>query len=403
MTTPSAVPTSRWTDPVLDAARRRGDPEADAVIAALFAAGGPDAVRGVMAHLVTNRQFVPADLPAPLRAYLEATAIVDPRDAATIAAGERIFATHGPEVLLLLCCSSLPSAYAAGRGVQVLYRTSYLAKRPTRRLFETAQMIIDVMSPGGLGPNGRGLRAAQKVRLMHAAIRHLIQHDAAHPWALDDYGVPINQEDLLGTLMTFSWLIVDGLTRLGVPLAAADAQAYTATWLHVGRLMGVAPDLLPATVAETRVLTATIEQRQVAPSAEGRAMTAALLGMMEQNLPAALSSVPGALLREFLPPAVADGLGVPQHRITEALITAADHLIRPFERLADREAGRHIWVRAFAVRLLQWMESVELGDERATFTVPDSLHDSWAMAPADSEESFWHKLHAWDTARLRGL
>ncbi|MCC6990937.1 MAG: hypothetical protein IT181_18160, partial [Acidobacteria bacterium] len=49
MTTPPPVPASRWTDLVLDAARRRGDPEADAVIAALFAAGGPDAVRGVMA------------------------------------------------------------------------------------------------------------------------------------------------------------------------------------------------------------------------------------------------------------------------------------------------------------------------------------------------------------------
>lgn len=384
---------------MLDAARRRGDAAADAAVAELFASGGPDAVGRAMASLVTNSQMVPERLPAPLRLFLERTAIEDPRSAATIAAGERVFATHGPEILLVLCCSSLPSAYAAGRGVQVLYRTSYLAKRPTRRLFETAQMIIDVMSPGGLGPNGKGLRTAQKVRLMHAAIRHLIQHDPGRPWPLDAYGVPINQEDLLGTLMTFSWLIVDGLATLGAVVSPADAEAYTATWLHVGRHMGIDPALLPATVAETRGLTATIERRQVAPSPEGREMTAALLGMMQENLPHPFSHIPAGLLREFLPPAVADGLGVPHYPLTETLITVADHVLRPVERLTDAELGRHMLLRAFAIKLLQWMESVELGDNRASFTVPDSLAQGWEMAPAASEESFWQKLRHWDLGR----
>jgi uncharacterized protein (DUF2236 family) len=391
----------RWTNDLLDAARHRGDPPADAVIAALFADGGPGAVRQFMGQLVANDQLVTAPLPVPLAEYLAATAVIDQRDAATIAAGERVFATHGPEILVVLCCSSLPSSYSARKGVQVLHRTAYLAKRPTRRLFETAQMIIDVMSPGGLGPQGRGLRAVQKVRLMHAAIRHLIQHDPAAPWPLDDYGLPINQEDLLGTLMTFSWLIVSGLRQMGATLDDQDAQAYTSAWMHVGTLMGIEPALLPATVAETEWLTDTIERRQVAPSPEGREMTAALLGMMRDNLPHPLKDVPPALLREFLPPEVADGLGIPPAPLTEALLAAADHLARPFERLVDREAGQHVALRVFAIRLLQWMESVELGDQRARFTVPDSLSEGWSTAPATSEESFWQKLRAWEHARLR--
>lgn len=399
MTDATADRSRRWSDAVLDAARRRGDPPADEAVAALFAHGGPDAVRGLMGQLVMNDALVPAALPAPLAGYLDATAVLDPRAAATVSAGERVFAVHGPEILIALCCSSLPSAYAASKGVQVLHRTSYLAKRPTRRLFETAQMIIDVMSPGGLGPAGRGLRTVQKVRLMHAAVRHLIRHDAVQPWPLDDLGLPINQEDLLGTLMTFSWLIVRGLGTLGVSVSAADLDAYTATWMHVGRLMGIEPALLPATVDETRFVSDTIERRQVAPSAEGREMTAALLGMMRHNLPAPLGGVPAALLRAFLPPAVADGLDVPSQPLEQALVTAADHLIRPFERLADREAGRHVALRAFAIHLLRGMQAVELGDARARFTVPDRLSAGWGTAPADSEESFWHKLVAWDTAR----
>lgn len=399
MTSSSASTDSRWSDLSLDAARLRGDPLADAVVADLFGAGGLPAVRALMTHLVSNDQLVPQALPLEVRAYLQRTSVADPRDAATIAAGERVFATHGPEVLLILCCSSLPSAYAARKGVQVLHRTAYLAKRPNRRLFETSQMIIDVMSPGGLGPNGRGLRAAQKVRLMHAAVRHLILHDPVQAWPLGELGVPINQEDLLGTLMTFSWLIVKGLAHIGVTLAPDDAKAYTDTWMHVGRVMGIEPALLPATVVETEQLSDIIERRQVAGSTAGKEMTSALLEMMETNLPRPLASLPASLIREFLPPHVADALEVPRHPFQQALISATDHFVRPFERFYDGEASRHVLLRVYAVRLLQWMQTVELGDARASFSVPDSLNDDWQSAPAGSEESFWQKLKVWEAAR----
>ncbi|MEZ5291270.1 MAG: oxygenase MpaB family protein [Vicinamibacterales bacterium] len=392
-------PSDRWSDQALDAARRRGDPPADAVVGQLFATGGIDAVRGLMARLVVDDQIVPETLSAPLRDFLVTTDTTDDRDAPTVAAGERLFAIHGPEIFVVLCCSSLPSSYAARKGVQVLHRTAYLARRPTRRLFETAQMIIDVLSPGGLSPAGRGLRTVQKVRLMHAAVRHLIVHDPAQPWPADDFGVPINQEDMLGTLMTFSWVILRGLAHMGITLDAAEQDAYTATWVHIGRLMGIEPGLLPATVAETTLVTDTIERRQVAPSPEGREMTAALLDMMQRNVPAPLAGIPPSLIREFLPGDVADGLGVPRHPLDEALVDAADHLVRPFERLFDREAGRQVAVRVFAIRLLQGMQAVELGDRRARFTVPDSLADGWSTAPADSEESFWRKLFAWSATR----
>ena len=399
MTVTSDAFASRWSDAVLDAARRRGDPPADAVVASLFATHGVDAVRGLMAQLVTDDAFVPETLPGDLRAFLDATDVPDMRDAATIEAGERVFAVHGPEILMVLCCSSLPSSYSARKGVQVLHRTAYLAWGPTRRLFETAQMIIDVMSPGGLGATGRGLRTAQKVRLMHAAVRHLVRHDPARSWDLDEFGLPINQEDLLGTLMTFSWLILEGLETLGVPLDPAEQAAYTATWMHVGKVMGIEPALIPSTVDETEWLTRTIERRQVAPSDEGREMTTALLEMMGVNLPLPLRSVPPGLIREFLPPDVADFLGVPSNRLEEVLQAAAEDLVRPLERLYDRAAGRHVAVRSFAIRMLQGMQAGELGQRRATFTVPDSLADGWAMAPAASEESFWRKLREWDVAR----
>jgi uncharacterized protein (DUF2236 family) len=294
--------------------------------------------------------------------------------------------------MMLLCCYSLPSSYAAKKGVQVLHRTAYLAKRPNRRLFETAQFIVDVMSPGGLDPNGKGVRTAQKVRLMHAAIRHLILVDKTVPWPTEQLGVPINQEDLLGTLMTFTWLILDGLKRLGASLSAQDQQAYFETWLVVGNLMGIESGLMPRSLDEAKSTTALIEQRQVAESPQGREMMAALLGMMQSNLPPYFRTTPACLIREFLPDNVATFLGVSSHPFEEEMIRLTDDALRPLQRFITFESRRHALVRTFSIHLLRAMLKVELDGQPARFELPDSLQEDWQIAPPDSEESFWDKL-----------
>ena len=379
------------TDTILDAARLRGDALADATVAAIFKAGDTAAVAKLLSSLMRDDQK-PGELPAPVLDYLKTTSAVVAPSAETAAAGERVFAEHGPEIMMLLCCYSLPSSYAAKKGVQVLHRTAYLAKRPNRRLFETSQFIVDVLSPGGLGPGGRGVRTAQKVRLMHAAIRHLILTDTASPWDVNALGVPINQEDLLGTLMTFSHLILDGLAKLGVKLTPQEQQAYVDTWLVVGRLMGIEPELLPRTVADAKATTELIERRQIAESPQGREMTAALLGMMETNLPHPFKSMPGCLIREFVPANVATFLGIPSHPLREELIRLADGALRPLERFIDFEAKRHALVRTFSIHLLRWMINVEMDGQPARFAIPDALQEDWQIAPPDSEESFWDKI-----------
>lgn len=388
------------TDAILDAARRRGDPFADATVAAIYKDGDTPAVARLLSSLMKDPstplragdQQQPAALPPPAQEYLKKTALLLKRSPESVAAGERVFSEHGPEIMMLLCCYSLPSSYAAKKGVQVLHRTAYLAKRPNRRLFETAQFIVDVLSPGGLGTDGRGMRTAQKVRLMHAAIRHLILVDTSNKWNIEELGVPINQEDLLGTLMTFTWLILDGLARLGVKLTPEEQQAFLDTWLAVGTLMGIEPQLLPKTVADAKAVTALIERRQVAECPQGREMMSALLGMMETNLPKMFSTMPSCLIREFLPDNVATFLGVPSHKFEETMLRLADEALRPLQRFINREAKRSALMRTFSIHLLRWMLTVELDGQPARFALPDSLQEDWQIAPPDSEESFWQKI-----------
>jgi hypothetical protein len=90
--------------------------------------------------------------------------------------GNDLFGRYAGHMLTILHCYSLPACFAAAKGVEVLYRTKRLQHQVSRRILETGQFLIDVLDEGGLGPHGRGRRSAQKVRLLHATIRHFLRH-----------------------------------------------------------------------------------------------------------------------------------------------------------------------------------------------------------------------------------
>jgi Dyp-type peroxidase family len=389
----------RWSDALLDPMRAVGDPVADEAVAAVFARGQVEAVHHLMNTLVTNDQPPPESLPPELKDYLAQTA-VEPPDLPRVGLGERLFADHGPEIIVILACYSLPQDYAARKGVKVLYETGYLLRRPNRRVFETAQMIIDVMKPGGLGPHGDGIRAAQKVRLMHAAVRHLIRNNPARPWDTELLGVPINQEDLAGTLMSFAYIVVDGLRRLGVTVGAEAAEAYLDAWRAVGRIMGIQEKLLPADMREAQALTETIVRRQVAASAEGRLMTGAMLEMLESNAPPLFKGFPAAMMRHFLSAETADQLGVPRHRLDERIIDVATQLAGALDNVVEHSKRRERIIRRFSLHLLQWMVDVDRGGKRSQFHIPPDLLKHWAPPSGGSEATFWGDLGHWLASRV---
>jgi hypothetical protein len=324
---------------------------------------------------------------------------VDATAGETLVKGQELFAEHGAVMLLCLGCYSLPASYGAAKGVVVLHRTAYLERRPAKRLFETTQMVIDVMTPGGLGPGGRGVRTVQKVRLMHAMIRYFLQNDKTRPWPAE-LGVPINQEDLAGTLTAFVWGTLDGLARLGVTPPAEAQGDYLAAWRCVGRLMGIEPALLPQNMAQATALRERIEARQVAPSVEGRELTQALLEMMATNSDfPPLKHVPAVLMRHFLPERVAEFLGVPKYS-GELVVEALELMERAESKLLDDLPVLTRVARSFSLHFLNWMLNVETGGRSAPFVIPLELQRRWGLA---KPESFWQLLAAWFGRTVRGL
>lgn len=375
--------------------RTIGDPLADGVIDTIFRTGEVEAVRNLLRHLVDNDGL---PTPASVRTSGLSPDVVDqvtqfltlseaallPLDARTIEKGEEFFAEHGPEILMILGLYSLPASYTARRGAQVLAQTRRLESNPLRRLIETTQMVVDVMSPGGLrlaaagDSHGKGVRSAQKVRLMHGAIRRLILARSGEQW-VQAFGVPINQMDLAGTLMTFSSVVLDGLRVLGVEPTQAGQEAYLYTWRAVGRLIGVQEELIPTTVADASALTAVIRASELGRCQEGVDMTQALVRTLEQEVePRVLRGIVVSLMHQFLGP-FASAIDLPKPDWTRLLVSPLIGVSRLLDAL-HRDFGALAWIhRHIALAVIRGILEVERGPSRPAFDLPDHLADGWGL------------------------
>jgi hypothetical protein len=403
---------SRWTTELLAKIRNEMDPVADQAVTKFYESGEVSEVNRLLSTLIAGTEKPPSELPPALREYLEATSALPAwLDPDKVKLGEEVFGEFGVGSCAILACASLPECYMMRNGIHVLAMTQRLTQHAQRRVLETAQMIMAVMFPGGLAPNGIGIRTAQKVRLMHAAMRFLILHQPAGPtpgmessgratladvmqrevWK-PEYGQPINQEDLLFTLMTFSHVGVRSLDRLGAELTAAQKDAYIHCWNVVGYVMGIREDLLPADHVEAEQLFETIKALQGGGTPEARAMQASLTAFMEALMPRGpLRRMPAYLTRQLIGDPTADVLGIPRLPWRDRFVPG---LIIGFWRLIDRTLAHHYRRSSHLQFVSAWFHDLlmaEIGKlptawNKQLFGMPSALRSRlppyWNHAPA---------------------
>lgn len=293
MTTPTQSP---FTNEMLDAYRKQGDPLADEVIEAFASQHGSsikeltDKLQDIARmplrdemHDVIHEQFPHDEVVcnALEKYYAQATLAPGWLNAEKLKIGGHVFQDHIFSSFMMLACSSLPDCYACKPDVKVLSFTRRLVDKAPKRIVETAQMVTDVMSSGGLyledgHIKGKGIQSALKVRLLHACVRYLLlnkeqlNHDHCHekdlnpdnffsayihdsvqeqcqwdgdkkpsPWNVKEDGTPLNAEALAGVLLTFSYSILSGLKTIGVTLNKRQQNAYLHSWNIVGHVLGV--------------------------------------------------------------------------------------------------------------------------------------------------------------------
>jgi hypothetical protein len=363
-----------WSDDFLDGLRELGDPAADSVVSDLFRGTG-DATSAFRTLIVQHYEVTDPSLAGFLDARIEAPGWVDPE---LVAAGQERFARWGSHVFTALYAAALPSAYACWRGVQVLGLTARLETDTKRRLNETAQFHLDVMQPGGLEPGAHGYSDVRHVRLMHAAVRWLIENDRRVAWD-PSWGTPINQEDLLETLLTFTEIVFEVFDRTGVTYTEDDANAYLHAWSLIGFHLGVRPDLLPLTRAQTSVLMSIVRRRQFRPSASGRELMAALLEQGTRLAPPGLRGLPASTVRYYVGDETADLLGVPGADWTRLMFRPLATVSR---KLSLERLHRHL-LNALSERIgfgiLGLAVRAERYGGRPAFQVPTSLAARWNL------------------------
>ncbi len=388
----------------------RADPLADGVIGAILGpradnapSEGPDmAAIGLLNREIARWQSnadlagwrAGADLPPHAAAALEgyvaaACALPAWADPARIARAEQLFMELSMTSCTLLFCASLPQCYVVPDLAAVLHVAGQLEQHTDYRVRATAAMIFPVMMRGGLtGAAGGGVAQALKVRLIHATIRHLVlrgepgaaparavpplaargpglqQALYAHGWDVDRHGLPCNQEELAYTLLTFGYVFLQGLRRLGIGLAPADEEAYLHVWNVLGHLLGIERGLMADTMDEAQAMFEAIQARgraAVRPDDPRPALGRALVGNLQAYIPLRLlKPVPVLLTRYLCGKAASRDLGLEGRvawtsRLAFALAMAAlrgiDRVGRLFSpgfslaRLVSRILGYHLTVK----------------------------------------------------------
>jgi hypothetical protein len=299
-----------YPDHVLAAKRLQGDGTADSFIADVFA--GTESKKALHEWLGTlNNNTQLAHLPAVFanQPVLTAAATLpqwaNPR---MMQKGSEFFIRHSETIMNLLGLLSLPYCYTAANGAMVLYLSDRMRNDTTKRLTETAAFVWEVMAPDAFATTGKGFASILKVRLMHAAVRFYTYKSGR--WN-DEWGTPVNQEDMAGTNLSFSLLVMRGLRKLGITVSKEDQEGFMHLWNVIGALSGLDEYLLPGSVKEAQILDTIISKRQFCPSEHGKALTLSLTKHITgiNNSAASADDILG-LMRYLLGAPVADMLKI---------------------------------------------------------------------------------------------
>lgn len=372
-------------DPLLQL-RMDGDPAADELLQEAVQQSGRTA-----AEILRGLRKPSVDMPSWLHDLLDMWAERGPElptwsDSALMTAGQRFFDDYDLAICTALFTASLPSAYAGAQGVGVLARVSQLAEQGTvaRRIAETGQILLDITQPAALERGGVGYRRVVQVRLLHAAVRAvLLGSDAPGGIWPSAAGIPVNQQDLLATLATFTVIVFRALNRMGVVVSLAEEEAYLHLWAVVGDLLGIAEATRMWKPQEAQNLTTHLQESLQAPTRDGVFLMSVLLDEMEFAMPLGWLRIPRTLVRFLIGDRVAEMLGVPRPawwspalEVTAALSKRANRypFVRRFGMIPAQLVGR---------RMIElWIDEHQRG-ERGPFLVTAEQRRRWRIAADD--------------------
>ncbi|KAF9960685.1 hypothetical protein BGZ72_006255 [Mortierella alpina] len=237
--TENHLPASR-----LDQLRKLGDPLADDALTALEIKPGEDALEALLEY--TARPDHEQRSPAPQQLLTQVMTVPDWVDWDRLQRGQQVYWRYCLFINIVLIHFTLATGFSATKVMKVMHSTGYFSGEKTKqRILETAQFVYDVVHSLDYLQPGSGLawKSIVQIRLLHSGVRtRLLKLSRAHPkyYSLKEHGVPINQEDMLGTLFSLSssmWWVME--KKLDVHMTTQEREDYLHLWRYVGYVMGL--------------------------------------------------------------------------------------------------------------------------------------------------------------------
>jgi hypothetical protein len=270
-----------YTNSLFDGLRQRQDELADQAAASLIRF--PDWVK-----LINSWKVIPQQLPSEFSKevvdffeyYHKRDLTFDP---IALEQGQHFFEKNGDMYTAMLGFYSLPYCYAFADGAEVLIRSKRIIDSIGERLGETGSFVMEIFKPGAFVTEKGAFLVCAKVRLIHAFSRYFISH-YAKDWN-PTFGKPVNQEDMLGTNLAFSQIVLRGLLKLGISINEEEHQTVLAYWKWIGEMIGIDVSFWPDTSKEAFELDKHIRIRHMRASEAGQKLTIALLNFYRKSIP----------------------------------------------------------------------------------------------------------------------
>jgi|GEM_PF-2353896 hypothetical protein len=362
----------------------QGDSFADDVVSRIFKENPQQNVMNLFNLLIRNLHLPGDELPGYVEEYRkEASVLPDWMDASKIRRAERFFIDKGLACSVVLYYRSLPECYLIPSIAEVLMITGRMAGRNwpetyARRVGETTQFVLDVCSPGGIIGEGTGIETLVRVRLIHASIRHFIHKQQNWP----NGQVAICQMDLVYTLLTFGFSMVDGLKTMGIEVNDKDAEAFFHLWSVAGHLLGIPNEYLPETPLKAKELLDLMKSQLARKTEAGIACTTALTAFSKDILAGQfLDDFPEAMVRQLIGESYGGMLGLRNNNgcMARLLPKVLMRLLSWSEALEDRIPATNELTDPLGAAILKGMRSYFQSYKGNGIRLHEEIESAWAL------------------------
>lgn len=298
------------------------DPAADPLMAKMITGGHVPAINTAWASWVNNNDPLPGGVPAEFNAYMRQVNVLpswaDPVKLKRAADFNRRRDTYlfmlyglGSGIMSTVIPREAKSVYWSAGGADMQDRAA-----------KTFTFGYDLAELGAFEPTGQFVVTANKTRVVHAAVRHLLPQ-SPHWRAVADETVPISAADILVTFHSLGTFVHRKLLDWRIPYPAADQEAFLHHWQVAVHLLGVPYEHIPKTWAAAERQAAQMLDPILTPSTEGIELAEDLLGLTAQIDLGVTRGFLNEFVRYVLSDEVGDWLGLRRDYAAAALVRTA--------------------------------------------------------------------------------